>query len=197
MNKQFSSACERNADPILDVLRQEFASARHVLEIGSGTGQHAVHMAASLPHLIWQTSDLPNYHPSIQAWIDEAQLHNVRKPLILDMAQPDWPQGDFDAIFTANTCHIMSWDKVERMFDGAGRVLPAGGVLCVYGPFNIGGQYTSDGNARFDEALRAQSAHMGLRDLETVQALAASCGFVQRADHAMPANNRLLAWVQN
>jgi len=194
MNKQFSSACERNADPILAVLREEFANAHHVLEIGSGTGQHAVHMGAQLPHLIWQTSDLPNYHASIHAWLNEAPLDNVRAPLILDMTQPVWPEGDFDAVFTANTCHIMSWDKVERMFAGVARLLPVGGVLGVYGPFNIGGQYTSDGNARFDEALRAQGGHMGLRDLEAVQALATSCGFVQHADHAMPANNRLLVW---
>ena len=194
MNKQFSSACERNADPILHVLRQEFANARHVLEIGSGTGQHAVHMASHLPHLIWQTSDLPAYHPSIHAWIDEMSLDNLRKPLILDMAAPDWPQADFDAIFTANTCHIMSWDKVERMFAGAAEVLPAGSVFCVYGPFNVDGQYTSEGNARFDEALRAQGGQMGLRNLEDVQKLAATCGFKPRADHSMPSNNHLLVW---
>lgn len=197
MNKQFSSACERNADPILHVLRQEFANARHVLEIGSGTGQHAVHMGAHLPHLIWQTSDLPVYHPSILDWLDEARLDNVQAPLTLDMTQPDWPQADFDAIFTANTCHIMSWDKVERMFAGAASLLSAGGVLCIYGPFNVGGQYTSEGNQRFDEALRAQGGQMGLRDLEAVHELAASCDFAPKADHAMPANNRLLVWHRN
>lgn len=194
MNKWFSGACERNAGPILEVLRHEFAHVKHVLEIGSGTGQHAVFMAEHLPHLRWQPSDLPEHHPSIRAWIEEAALSNVLPPITLDMTQPQWPAGDFDAVFTANTCHIMSWDRVETMFEGVGRLLPAGGVLCVYGPFNVGGQYTSEGNARFDEALRAQGAHMGLRDLEAMQQLARSCGLTAIADHAMPANNRLLVW---
>jgi len=195
MNKRFSGACERNAEPILAVLRHEFAHARQVLEIGSGTGQHAVFMAQHLPHLRWQPSDLPEHHPSIRAWMEEAALPNVLPPITLDMTQPQWPaDGEVDAVFTANTCHIMSWDRVQTMFDGVGTLLPAGGVLCIYGPFNVGGSYTSESNARFDEALRAQAAHMGLRDLEAVQALARSCRLMAIADHAMPANNRLLVW---
>ncbi|WP_293778967.1 DUF938 domain-containing protein [uncultured Oxalicibacterium sp.] len=194
MKKQFSSACERNAEPIFSILRDVFASVQRVLEIGSGTGQHAVYMGQRLPHLIWQTSDLPAYHPSIHAWLAETPLDNVLPPLMLDMTQPHWPPAEFDAVFTANTSHIMSWDKVETMFDGVGKLLPSGGIFAVYGPFNIGGTYTSDGNARFDEALRAQDVRMGLRDLEEVQKLAVMNGFILHDDHPMPANNRLLIW---
>jgi SAM-dependent methyltransferase len=194
MGKQFSAACERNREPILALLRTLFANRRRVLEIGSGTGQHAVYFGAGLPHLAWQTSDLPQNHPSILAWLREAQLPNVLPPLMLDMRAPEWPAGDFDAVFSANTCHIMAWPEVERMFAGAGRLLPAGGVLCVYGPFNVGGRFTSAGNRQFDAALRQQAPHRGLRDVEAIERLAAGAGFVLEADHGMPANNRLLAW---
>jgi len=192
--KKFSGACERNAAPILAVLQQEFADVRHVLEIGSGTGQHAVFMAEHLPHVCWQPSDLPIHHASIQAWMDEQALPNVLPPLALDMAAPQWPLGVFDAVFTSNTCHIMSWEQVQTMFEGVARLLPSGGVLCIYGPFNLDGRYTSESNARFDEALKAQGPHMGLRDLEQIQELAGSYGLIATANHEMPANNRLLVW---
>ncbi len=194
MSKQFSSACERNREPILALLRTILAGRQSVLEIGSGSGQHAVFFAAHLPGLIWQTSDLPQNHASILAWQQEAQLPNVLPPLTLDMRAPAWPAPSFDAVFTANTCHIMAWPQVEQMFAGVGQLLPAGGVLCVYGPFNVGGHFTSAGNAQFDAALRQQAAHMGIRDVEAVNRLAAAAGLVLEADHAMPANNRLLVW---
>lgn len=197
-NKQFSSACERNREPILATLRHVFADRKHVLEIGSGTGQHAVFFGAALPQLIWQTGDLPQNHPSIQAWLQEADLTNVLSPIVVDMSKVDWETDlldkGIDAVFTANTCHIMAWSEVERMFAGVSRILPAGGKLCVYGPFNYNGQFTSPGNAQFDASLRAQAAHMGIRDIEAMQQLAARHGFVMQADHALPANNRLLAW---
>lgn len=200
-NKQFSSACERNREPILATLRNVFADRRHVLEIGSGTGQHAVFFGAALPQLIWQTGDLPQSHPSIQAWLQEAELTNVLSPIVVDMSKVDWAtdllDSGIDAVFTANTCHIMAWSEVERMFAGASRILPAGGKLCVYGPFNYNGQFTSPGNAQFDASLRAQAAHMGIRDIEAMQQLAGRHGFVMQADHALPANNRLLAWQRN
>jgi cyclopropane fatty-acyl-phospholipid synthase-like methyltransferase len=191
--KRYSEACERNCAPILAILKQPFAASAHVLEIGSGTGQHAVHFAAALPHLLWQTSDLPEHHASILAWQVEAGLSNVLAPLALNVAGA-WPPLIFDAAFTANTCHIMAWPEVEAMFAGVGRLLPSDGVFCVYGPFNRGGDYTSPSNARFDEHLRAQAAHMGIRDVEKIEALAAAHGLRRAADHAMPANNRLLVW---
>lgn len=194
MSKQFSSACERNRQPILDVLKSELTACTRVLEIGSGTGQHAVFFGAQLPQLMWQTSDLLQNHPSIQAWIQEAELPNVLPPIVLDMTDAAWPAERFDAVFTANTCHIMAWPQVEALFAGVAHILPAGGKLCVYGPFNYAGKFTSPGNAQFDASLRAQAAHMGIRDIEAMQSLAQEHGFVMHADHAMPANNRLLVW---
>lgn len=194
MSKQFSSAAERNQAPILAHLRMLFANIRRVLEIGSGSGQHAVYFGAGLPHLTWQTSDLPQNHASILAWQQDAQLPNVLPPLTLDLRAPAWPATPFDAIFTANTCHIMAWPQVEQLFADAGRVLPMDGLLCVYGPFNYAGQFTSAGNASFDATLRQQSAQMGLRDFEALDALAVAAGFALQVDQPMPANNRLLLW---
>jgi SAM-dependent methyltransferase len=197
MNKRFSAACERNQDPILAILRDTLPQAARVLEIGSGTGQHAVYFGAHLPHLTWQTSDVTAHHPSIIAWQDEAQLANVLPPLSLDVDQPDWPRDRYDAVFSANTCHIMSWPQVVRMFQGVGQILRSGGIMCVYGPFNYGGAFTSPSNAAFDASLRTGAAHMGIRDIEAMQNLAASCGLRLLADHAMPANNRLLVWQRS
>jgi cyclopropane fatty-acyl-phospholipid synthase-like methyltransferase len=194
MNRQFSSACERNREPILSVLHQVLPHDAHVLEIGSGTGQHAVYFGREMPHLRWQTSDRPSYHASIRAWIDDAGLPNVLPPLALDVAVDDWPQGPYDAVFSANTCHIMAWNEVQTMFAGIGRVLAENGIVCIYGPFNQGGQFTSASNAAFDASLKAQAAHMGIRDVEAVSQLAAEQGLKLLADYAMPANNRLLVW---
>lgn len=194
MEKLFSPACERNRDPILARLRGVFADRSSVLEIGSGTGQHAVYFGAQLPHLIWQTSDRAENHPGIHAWLQENALPNVLPPLELDVSSSSWPDQSFDAVFTANTCHIMSWPEVEAMFDGIVRVLEPGGLLCIYGPFNYNGAFISDSNARFDAALRAQAPHMGIRDVEAMDALAGKHGLRLEADHAMPANNRLRVW---
>jgi SAM-dependent methyltransferase len=194
MTAQFSAACERNREPILAVLRDAFADCKQVLEIGSGTGQHAVFFGAHLPHLVWQTSDLPENHPSIIAWQQQAKLPNVLPPLVLDVASSTWPPGSFDAVFSANTCHIMAWPEVEAMFAGIGRVLQPGGVLCIYGPFNYGGKFTSSSNAQFDASLKAHAPHRGIRDFEAVNRLAAAQGLTLQQDSAMPANNRMLWW---
>lgn len=194
MPKQFSVACERNQEPILHVLRDTLADCKSILEIGSGTGQHAVFFGAQLPHLLWQTSDLPQNHPSIIAWQQEAQCANVLPPIALDVSTDEWPQGPFDAVFSANTCHIMAWDEVVTMFAGVGRVLRVGGMLCIYGPFNYHGAFTSASNAQFDAHLKSQAAHMGIRDFEAMDRLANDHGMTLEADHAMPANNRLLVW---
>ena len=198
-DKPFSPACERNRGPILAVLREPFATVRSVLEIGSGTGQHAVHFAAAMPWLRWQCSDRAGALPGIRAWLDEAALANTPPPLALDVAHGPWPHsgvgdGRFDAVFSANTLHIMGWDEVERFFAGVGRVLAPGGWLAVYGPFNYGGCATSDSNREFDAWLRARDPRSGLRDFEAVDALARGIGLMPVADHAMPANNRTLLW---
>ncbi|HEV2608106.1 MAG TPA: DUF938 domain-containing protein [Xanthomonadaceae bacterium] len=192
--KPFSPASERNRDPILDVLRPQFADRSRVLEIGSGTGQHAVHFAAALPNVIWQCSDRPDYLPGIRAWLSDARLPNTPDPFELDVARGPWPMARFDAVFSANTLHIMAWDEVQAMFAGLDGVLAADATVVIYGPFNVGGRFTSASNAAFDADLKARAPHMGLRDVEAVDALARSIGLLLVADIAMPANNRCLVW---
>jgi len=194
LDKPFAESCVQNREPIVAVLRDVFADRRRVLEIGSGTGQHAVYFAPELPHLVWQTADVPQHHAGILAWLDEAALPNVLPPLALDVSQPGWRSGRYDAVFSANTLHIMSWPEVERCFEGVGEVLQAGGVLAVYGPFNYNGAFTSDSNARFDAWLKARDPASGVRDFEAVDALARAQGLVLQQDIAMPANNRTLVW---
>lgn len=194
LSKPFSEACERNKGPILDILRRVLADRRRVLEIGSGTGQHAACFAAALPHLVWQASDLPENHPGIRAWLAEAALDNTPAPLALDVFAPHWPPGLWDAVFTANTLHIIAWEGGERVIRGAAAVLEPGGLLCAYGPFNYGGRYTSESNARFDASLRERDPSSGIRDFEAVNAIAMSAGLALVEDNAMPANNRLLVW---
>jgi cyclopropane fatty-acyl-phospholipid synthase-like methyltransferase len=194
-DKPDAPATERNREPILAVLRDRFADRTRVLEIGSGTGQHAVFFAAALPHLTWQTSDLPENHPGIRAWVEDSGLDNVLPPVAFDMAAPaDWPAARYDAIFTANTLHIASWPQVQSFFQHLPRLLADEATLVVYGPFNIGGEYTSASNADFDQWLKARDPASGIRDLEAVQALAEGAGLRFVEDIAMPANNRCLVW---
>ncbi len=192
--KPFAESCEQNREPILAVLREVFAASRQVLEIGSGTGQHAVYFAPELPHLSWQTADVPQHHAGIRMWLDEAALPNVLPPLALDVNDTRWHGGRYDAVFSANTLHIMSWPEVERFFAGIGAVLASGGVLAIYGPFNYGGHFTSPSNARFDAWLKARDPASGVRDFEAVDALANAQGLALDHDFAMPANNRTLVW---
>jgi hypothetical protein len=194
--KPFSDACERNQAPILAVLREAFADRTFVLEIGSGTGQHAVHFAAGLPHLVWQASDVPEHLPGIRAWRDEAALPNLPAPIALDLNHARWPALDADAVFTSNTLHIVSWPEVRILFARIGALLPEGAVLAVYGPFNYGGKHTSESNARFDAMLRERDPRSGIRNFEDVDGLAREQGFVLARDVPMPANNRTLVWVR-
>ena len=195
--KPFSEACEQNKQPILAVLQQHFADVHHVLEIGSGTGQHAVFFAAQLPHLQWLTSEVSELHAGIHAWLAEAHLPNLSLPLELDVNQPDWPVEHTDAVFSANTVHIMDWPSVENMFAGIGRVLLSQGVFCLYGPFNYHGSYTSDSNARFDMWLKQRDPCSGIRDFEALNNLAHQHGMRLCADHVMPVNNRMLVWKKS
>lgn len=183
--RPYSKACERNREPILAVLTRVFADRRRVLEIGSGTGQHAAYFARALSHLEWQASDVAEHLSGIRMWGVE--------PIELDVDQP-WPAVDADAAFSANTAHIMSWAQVQRMFEQLGRLLPAGGLFALYGPFHYGGAPTSDGNAHFDAMLRARDAESGVRNFEDICSLAQRCGLALLEDNAMPANNRLLVF---
>lgn len=195
-----SVACERNKGPILEVLHQEFADCRSVLEIGSGTGQHAVHFARRLPHLVWQTSDLPDNHPGISAWLGHADLPNVLEPLTLDVENVDCgalSRMRFDAVFSANTAHIMRIEAVAAMFRLAGLLLPAGGLLCLYGPFNFDGEFSSESNAEFDAALRQRNRTMGIRDIGELDEFARQADLGRVRLYAMPANNHLAVWSTN
>lgn len=193
IDKPYSPACDRNKAPILAVLEAHFHDARRVLEIGSGTGQHAVHFASALPHLTWQCSDRPDYLPGILQWLAEAALPNTPPPLPLDVSGP-WPAGPFDAVFTANTLHIMGWPQVEQLFARLPQVLAPAGRLVVYGPFNYGGRFTSASNAEFDAALRSDDPARGIRDFEAVDALAGQAGLQLLEDNSLPANNRCVVW---
>ncbi|WP_223877986.1 DUF938 domain-containing protein [Luteimonas sp. MC1825] len=194
--KPHAPSCDRNREPILAVLREHFADRSRVLEIASGTGQHAVHFAAAMPWLTWQASDMADNLPGIRAWLDEAGLPNTPPPIVLDALQSPWPAIDADAVFTANSLHIMGVDAVEALFRGVGRVLAGapGGTFVAYGPFNYAGAYTSDSNRDFDAWLKARDPRSGIRDFEAVDALAVDAGLRLAADVAMPANNRCLAW---
>jgi cyclopropane fatty-acyl-phospholipid synthase-like methyltransferase len=193
----FSEACERNKGPILEALRTAFAPCRAILEIGAGTGQHAVHFASHLTHLAWQPTDRTEYLAGLAARIAQEGPENLRPPLEFDVTRPPSLPGAFDAMFSANTLHIMSWAEVQAFFACADRALGPGGVLAVYGPFRYRGAFTTESNAHFDRALRERDPASGLRDFEAVDALASARGFVLVADHSMPANNQLLVWTQN
>jgi cyclopropane fatty-acyl-phospholipid synthase-like methyltransferase len=192
-SKPFAPHCERNQEPILSVLQPYFASRRRVLEIGSGTGQHAVFFAPALPNTTWQTSDLEENLPGIRSWLREAALPNLPPPLLLDVTGT-WPQQRFDAAFTANSLHIMPWTAVEQLFAGLDTVLEPEAMLAIYGPFNYHGAYTSDSNREFDGWLKRRSPLSAIRDFEAVDALASGIGLQLVKDHAMPANNRLIVW---
>ena len=191
--KPHSPASERNRDPILGVLQPFFADRLRVLEIGSGTGQHAVHFARALPWLRWQATDRHANLAGIRTWLDEAALANAPPPLELDVTGV-WPLETFDAVFSANTLHIMSWTEVETMFAALPGATTADAKLAIYGPFNVGGRFTSDSNAAFDASLKAQSPAMGIRDVAAVDALARAAGFELVDDVPMPANNRMRLW---
>ncbi len=192
-DKPYAESCDQNKAPILAELRRLFADAHKVLEIGSGTGQHAVHFAAAMPHLVWQTSDVAENHQGIRAWLDEAELGNAQYPLELDV-RGCWPDRTYDAIFSANTVHIMSWSEVELLFQGIGKVLEEGGCLALYGPFNYNGEYTSESNRRFDAWLKQRNPLSGIRNFDDLDRLAKTRGLRIEEDIEMPVNNRILVW---
>jgi cyclopropane fatty-acyl-phospholipid synthase-like methyltransferase len=192
--KPFSAACERNRDPILGVLGGFFSDRQRVLEIGSGTGQHAVYFAQHLPQLQWQSSDRAENLADIRLWLDEAALPNTPPPIVLDVRSGPWPNDAYDAVFSANTLHIMGWSEVEAFFARLPGVTTAQAKLAVYGPFNYSGRFTSDSNAAFDASLKARAPHMGIRDAEAIDVLASKAGFALVDDAVMPANNRLRLW---
>ena len=187
-------ATDRNRDAILEVLVDEFSDRREVLEIGSGTGQHAIFFAANLPHLTWQTSDVVENHPGIDSWIEFGNVPNVMPPFEIDVEETIEIEGHFDAVYSSNTAHIMSIHGVECMFEIIGKLLPENGKFCLYGPFNRDGEFTSASNAQFDASLRSQDPRKGIRNLEDLDALAERAGMQRTHLYAMPANNFMVIW---
>ncbi len=191
--KRYAPATSRNRAPILAVLRRVLPASGLVLEVAAGTGEHAAFFAAQLPHLEWQPSDRDDLD-SIVAWRDEAGAANLRPPLTLNVIAWPWPVQQADAIFCANMIHIAPWRAAEGLMNGAGKVLRAGGVLVLYGPFRIGGRHVSETNVAFDHALRAQDPDWGVRDLDMVADLAAQNGLDLVEVDEMPANNRTVVF---
>lgn len=192
--KPYAESCDENRGPILEVIGPLFADASGILEIGSGTGQHAVYFAQRMPHLIWYTSDRAENHAGIGQWLEEAALSNTRPPLVLDVAQDAWPSIEVDAVFSANTAHIMAWSEVQGMFRGVGHLLTQGGLFALYGPFSYRGRHTSESNARFDAWLKARDPRSGIRNFEDLDALAEQSNMTLLEDYEMPVNNRILCW---
>ncbi len=192
--KRWAEACERNKGPILQVLQRFLTEPLTVLEIGGGTGQHAVHFARHLPHVVWQPSDRAENVPGIARWAEEARLPNLLSPATLDVTVHPWPISRAGAVFSANTAHIMPWEGVEAMFAGAARILPPKGLFFLYGPFSMGGKHNSESNELFDAALQAQDPQMGIRDLDQLEELGEHCGLQLDTAEPMPANNLTLVW---
>ena len=191
--KQHSSSCVQNQAPILKIIKPLLLEKHTVLEVGSGTGQHAIYFAEKMPHLSWQASDQVQYLSSVNAWINEAKLNNTPPAINLDVTQA-WPALEFDVIFSANTTHIMSWEMVVDFFQGVGKSLSENGLFILYGPFNYNAQYTSQSNANFDQWLKDRDRQSAIRDFEKLNTLAQQAGLILMNDYAMPANNRILVW---
>lgn len=192
--KPFSPSAEENKVVIFETITPFLQSRASVLEVASGTGQHAVYFAKQLPHLIWQTSDLLESHNGIKQWLDAAHLPNTRAPLALDVSQSSWPKATYDALFSANSFHIMSQQNVVDFFAHTSKVLNDNAVVMIYGPFNYRGAFTSESNAKFDVWLKSRNPLSGIKNFENCNRLATQAGFTLIDDIAMPANNRIIIW---
>ena len=197
MTKPNAPAAERNKNAVLEVISDEFEGCKTILEIGSGTGQHAIFFANEMPWLTWQTSDLQENHDGINAWLEETDLDNVMAPLKLDVEAPLQIDERFDAVFSANTAHIMSAAAVECMFRIVDECLMDSGKFCLYGPFNRNGEFTSDSNRNFDANLKSQNPAMGIRDLALLDGFAEANGLKRAGLYAMPANNMIVIWSKS
>lgn len=193
-SKPFAESSEQNKQDILAIIQPLFSKLKRVLEIASGTGQHAVYFSQTMPNLNWQPSDLDSALPGIQSWVNESGLANLNQPIALDVSSINWPQQTFDAIFSANSLHIMSQQHVKDLFSNVGRVLNKNGLITVYGPFNYHGQFTSQSNQHFDGWLKSRNSNSGIKEFEWCNDLAENAGFKLIKDYEMPQNNRILVW---
>lgn len=190
----FSSASERNRQPILDQLIDLLPNKGTVLEIGSGTGQHAVFFTRYLTGIHWQPTDRAENLAGLELQFAARCNSRIHKPLKLDVLKDPWPEGFYEAAFSANTAHIMSWEAVQTMFAGVAKHLLCDSRFCLYGPFNINGAFTSPGNAQFDAGLRRQDPQMGIRDMSDVESLSNRHQMFLEQKIAMPANNFILVF---
>lgn len=192
----FAPACERNKGPILAELKHILPERGRVLEIASGTGQHAVHFAPAFPNLTWQSSERRTELPGLAARLESEGRGLLPPPLELDVLEKDWPTGPFQAAFSANSAHIMPWEAVCAMLDGVGRVLEPGARFSLYGPFNVAGRFTSQSNRDFDRQLKMRDASMGLRDVSDMEDRGRRHGLALSRRIDMPANNFLLVFTR-
>ena len=191
--KPFAPAAEENREAILNVLREEFKSTNSVLEIGSGTGQHAAYFSQQLPHLTWQASDKLEMLAGINMWLNDTNRQNTSAAIELDVCS-HWPQQNYQGAFAANVAHIMHWHEIEALFSGLDKALTSSAVFCLYGPFNIDGKYTSDSNRRFDQWLKNRDPESCIRDRNDLDQLALKNNFQVSTEFEMPANNKILSW---
>jgi cyclopropane fatty-acyl-phospholipid synthase-like methyltransferase len=197
MRKPYSESCDQNKLPILSIVEPIFADCSEVLEIGSGTGQHAIYFAEKMPHLLWRCSDCAPYLAGINQWIEDSHISNVITPTTLDVSTSQWPTNPVDAVFTANSFHIMHDQDVINLMNGAGKLLNAGGHLVIYGPFNYNGEFTSASNKSFEQWLKGRDSLSGIKNFEDVESLANQNGFKLCHDYDMPANNRIVHFIKS
>jgi len=193
-DKPIAPAADRNKQPILEALLELLIDGDKVFEVGSGTGQHVCHFAANMPLTVWQPSDIPDKLAGIQMWMGESECTNILDPIVFDLRDATLPAVQASVWYTANTLHIVDWNLVERLFDVVAKSLAVGGKFVAYGPFRIGGEHVSRGNVEFDQQLRANNPHSGIRDIVELDTLAAKVGFLPASKVALPANNFLLIW---
>jgi SAM-dependent methyltransferase len=197
MKKPYSESCDQNKDPILSVISPLFSTCSNVLEIGSGTGQHAVYFAKKMPHLKWHSSDCLSYHEGINMWLADAGVANVVPPFELNVTSSPWPVFDVDAVFTANSIHIMHQQDIVNLMNGVGKLLKPDGSLVIYGPFNYNGLYTSASNESFDQWLKDRDPFSGIKHFEEIECLANNNGMRFVEDYEMPVNNRILHFIKS
>lgn len=192
--KPYAESCDQNRNAILDVLQPLLLNSHSLLEIGSGTGQHAVYFTKKLPHITWNTSDRAENIEGIKLWLSDTGNERLPPPIELDVTQDNWPEITIDTVFTANTCHIMNQQSVEIMMAQVGKLIPVGGQLIIYGPFNYNQKYSSLSNEKFDQWLKNRDPESAIRNFEDLNELAGKAGLNLAGDYEMPANNRILHW---
>lgn len=194
--KAYALSCDRNSDPILNVFKEKLVGREQLLEIGSGTGQHAVFMAPFFPKLTWTLTDREENHKAIIQWLFDYPRANLRGPLSYDLEKDSFPEGNFDTVFTANTIHIISWGLALKMFEQVSSALPKDGLFLIYGAFNYDGKFTSESNERFEKWLKDRDEKSGIRNFEDVVSELSKKGMDLFEDIEMPANNRMLVFIK-